>query len=149
MRNVLFYNKDSGAAAVGRVDDNKFHSTQEFGNGSFSTGWTNIADGADLVFYNRQSGSYGTGSLNQGKFVSGKAFGPESLAPGWDLVARMVENTLFYKDDGSAVILKTNPFTPPFSVIKSFAAGAFAPHWTHIVWSQGVGLFYSAENGAA
>ena len=39
---IFFYNADTGAAAVGAVEGNKFFTRSSFADGSFSLGWTHV-----------------------------------------------------------------------------------------------------------
>jgi len=146
LTNILFYNAATGGAAVARATDNEYGETQEFNGGSFSAGWTHIADQQDLLFYNGATGAALTGRLDQGNFSAEDTYQEGFFATGWTHVTWMSYNLLFYKaETGEAAVVSRNGF----NTVKSFGAGGFHTGWTHVVWSKAFGLFYNASNGAA
>lgn len=149
MANIMFYNSDTRAAAVGVVSGSSFQTTQTFDAGSFSR-WTNIvnAEGfTGLLFYNKGTGAAALGSLSQGTFTTGETFPPGFFAPNWTHLVHTGSFMLFYrKDTGEGAIVKSRPF----QTIKGFPAGGFARGWTHIVMSASDGslmLFYNKDTG--
>ena len=80
MNTTLFYNRDTGAAAIGKLTPNSFTTIKEFQQASFNT-WTHIvARDSTLLFYNRDTGAAAIGTLTSNNFTTTKAFGPGSFS---------------------------------------------------------------------
>jgi hypothetical protein len=81
---ILYYNRDSGTGAVGRLDASGGHTTvRQYSN--FSRGWTNVVSTPNgILFYNRNTGSGAVGRVNEsGDFTTVKSYPAGGFAPGW------------------------------------------------------------------
>jgi hypothetical protein len=144
--NILFYNATTGEGAVGKVALDGFRTTKTFAPGDFAPHWTNVSrvDRLNsLLFYNSNTGDAALGKLDQGTFATTKTY--TSFSRGWSQIAYVGVNNngaLFYRaSDGSGAL----GFDP---TLKTYAKGAFAPDWTHIVWNDQGTLFYDTHSGS-
>jgi len=74
---ILWYNSQTGAGAVGKIDGTGNHITTEvLAPGAFARGWTLITNTqAGILFYNTQTGEGAFGNINaNGKFSTTKVF---------------------------------------------------------------------------
>jgi hypothetical protein len=84
---ILYYNRDAGKGAVGRLDASGNHTTlQQYNN--FSRGWTNVVGTPNgILFYNRSTGSGAVGRIDgSGNFTTVKSYPAGAFAPGWTSV---------------------------------------------------------------
>jgi hypothetical protein len=84
LNGLLYYNRDSGTGAVGRLDASGGHTTvRQYSN--FSRGWTNVVSTPNgILFYNRNTGSGAVGRINEsGDFTTVKSYPAGGFAPGW------------------------------------------------------------------
>ena len=60
---ILYYNSQTGAGAVGRIDGAGNHTTMK--SLSFSKGWTHIVNTPNgILYYNSQTGAAAVGRIN-------------------------------------------------------------------------------------
>src|SRR5947209_5457663 len=110
MTNVLFYNADRGAGAVGVVDGASFRTTEDDEAGSFAPDWTHIDGLGALLFYNNATGAAAIGELGEGQFATTQSFRPGFFATGWTHVVPTGFYTLFYKaPTGEGAIVELKP----------------------------------------
>jgi hypothetical protein len=98
---ILYYNRDAGKGAVGRLDASGNHNTiQQYNN--FSRSWNNVVGTPNgILFYNRNTGSGAVGRIDgSGNFTTVKSYPAGAFAPGWTSIhysARGIE----YRNDAT------------------------------------------------
>jgi N,N-dimethylformamidase beta subunit-like protein len=142
MESILFYNKRTGAGAIGVVNKGKFVTKGTYGADAFARDWTHIADvplsGGSMLFYNKNTGSGAVGRL----------------VPAF---ARMADVPLssggkFNKNTGSGAVGGLLPDSFANDKTKRLFSEHSFDNWTHVVgvlWhGHGRLLFYNADTGA-
>lgn len=143
----MFYNSNTGEAAIGEVVEDNFRIIRAYNPGEFAANWSHIVPVADgFLFYNKETGDAASGSLNEGEFRTRNTFPPKFLGKGWTHICAGGDRTLFYNASNGAglIVASFNPFTK----VKSFPANSFSNDWTHITAGLSyLMLFYNAANG--
>ena len=90
---ILWYNSQTGAGAVGRVDSAGNHTTIKTMN--FSTGWTHIVNTPNgILYYNAQSGDGAVGQINgEGNHTTIKTL---KFSTGWTHIVNTSNGILYY-----------------------------------------------------
>ena len=143
--NLLFYNAQTGAGAIAKLQGDEVVTVKSYAQGAFSPRWTHVSatSGNTVLFYDAARGSAGEGQLDRGNFVTTKTWPDRSFGKWTSIVAAPLGmRPLFYNAaDGSAGI----GYSPPG---RLYPAGAFSPGWTQIATTNTALLFYNANNGA-
>jgi hypothetical protein len=138
---LLFYNPNTGSAAIGEILTNQFITRKSF-SGTFALGWTHITQvpgpGGIVFFYNSVSGvgSYSYMSAdNFATFETINGFFP------WTHVEGIVQ-------DGSSVLFFYNATNGAY--VSGNSSDLLATNWTHILRARhsNLTLFYRASNGS-
>ena len=149
----IFYNASDGTLAIG------FAPSQRVLKGTVSAGWSHVVwNDSGILFYNSGTGSgavavpSGNASGVYNNLTTTKSFGSGAFLKNWTHVVATGSNILFYNHrDGSAALGRLLPSSvggaSDFTTQTSFAAGRFAPHWTHIVSAGNLLLFYNSASG--
>jgi hypothetical protein len=139
---IFFYNAETGAAAIGAVEGNKFVTRSSFADGFFSLGWTHIVQnpgqGDTLFFYRRSDLSGALGLLGVDSFATYRSYPPNSFGD-WTHIAG-------FAGDEAGLLLYYNAETGN-SCCDNLAPGS---GWTHLVEARHSGtiLFYKAGDGS-
>jgi|GEM_PF-6448819 len=146
MSAFLFYNRFTGAGAVGKVNKDDFRTTSTIADGGFAAGWAILESvGAGVYFYNASTGEAASGHEERGSFKTDGTEPPGFLAKSWTHIqGGMDSNLLFYRaPTGEGAIVRGRTTT------KSYPEGSFARSWSHVVNDGGHStLFYNAATGA-
>jgi streptogramin lyase len=105
---VVWYNAQTGAGAIGRMDHAGNHATlKSYGPGSFSLGWTHIVGTpTGILWYNAQTGAGAIGRIDlAGNHTTTMAYGPGAFATGWTNIVNTPGGILYYNaDTGSGAV---------------------------------------------
>jgi hypothetical protein len=98
---ILFYNAQTGGAAIGNVrhvsGGDQFVTENSFATAPFPTGWTHVASGGgDLLFYNARTGEGAVAAIDRSVPATPtlrilRYYGANSFAPGWTHVVGAVD----------------------------------------------------------
>jgi hypothetical protein len=102
---ILYYNADTGAGAVGRLDGAGNHSTIKiYQPGAFATGFTQIVSTpGGILYYNGDTGAGAIGKLDSaGNHTTVKLFPAGAFATGWSRIVSTPAGLLFYNGQTGA-----------------------------------------------
>jgi hypothetical protein len=157
---LLFYNSNTGAAALSQVDSAGRMSTSHYYKGGTFGYWTNVVLHKGYYLFYRSD----TGEAAVGDFESDGLFHQYSrgvrLSANWSCVTSTPNGLLFYAKDGSAAVADWSFVysTPPgggfrvlsqinFATRKLYGPGVLPTSWTHVVNTSNGVLFYRSDTG--
>lgn len=159
-RDVFFYNRDNGAAAVGYVDAvGGLVTTRDFPEGYFGTGWTHVTQHeGSLFFYNQATriGSIGriTGNINDPQYTQYSSLGGFGY---WTNVVSAQGRLLFYDRYSGWLavcdleeVYRQNPGEFPSLVnvvFRNVASQRLSAGWDQVVDTRNGIMFYDADTG--
>ena len=144
---LLYYERGSGAAAIGVLNDRSGHTTlTEYKPSSFGA-WTHIVgDASEVFFYDMYTGNAAVGEVSrEGKFST--KFTLDGFKDGWTHIVRHRDYLFFYNTDtGAATVgrIEKGAFRTYNNGEKPFQAG-----WTHITSTPSGLFFYDQATGSA
>ena len=113
---ILFYNRENGSAALGRIDEAGNHTTvKSYPAGAFAVGWTHIVWTPNgILFYNSATGAGSVVRLDpNGNGTTIKAYrpgSPDSFAKGWTRIVYTRQGIEYYNDaTGASAIGEIDP----------------------------------------
>ena len=159
---ILYYNKQTGMAMIGKVDAMGNHTiTRVFPRGYFAPGWTHIVSHRGfLFFYNSGNGTAAIGILTAAGFYQYTSYPAYSFLRGWTHIVSTQNGLLFYsKDTGAGAVGDWDYLFGDeaggyqllrgisFKTWSSFQPGSFNRGWTSIVETNTGVLFYRQSDG--
>lgn len=154
---LMFYNANTGAAAIGTATANDIKINNTFDVGKLPTGYTHLISlgSTRVLCYNAKDGSGSVGNITgTNDYKNLKSFNAGGLPKGFTHLTAINTNAggtkiLFYNtNDGSGGIGAISSDGEP-QMLKTYAAGKFTKGWTGIVSVEGKIIYYNSVNGSA
>jgi len=140
---LLFYNKDTGAAAFAWLYERGGDGIRTCLTGNIGAGWTHIVAwaGARVMLYNDRTGETATGRFGCGGFTRSQT---QWLSPGWTNVTAVADSRVLFYDTLAGTAATGYVDVGGTFRQQQMYTRAFARGWTHIVGdADGNMLFYA------
>jgi hypothetical protein len=150
MNYLLYYNTNTGAGAVGQIDELGNHTTlKSYAEGSSLKGWTHIAATEDhFLYYNTNTGAGAVGQIDTaGNHTTLKSYSEGSFSKGWTHIAATKDHFLTYNINTGAGGTGRIDESGNFITLKSYSEGSLSKGWTHIAATKDHLLYYNTNTG--
>lgn len=145
-KNLFYYNRNSGLAAVERIGDDGSHVT--LASLTLPAGYTQVTPaGVDglVLLYNQSTGASRVMRVEASGALT--SLRPFSLSAGWSHIVESGGLLYFYNaSNGTGAILESD-LAGNFTQHRTLSGGTLG--WTHITGADGMLMFYQRGTGAA